>query len=122
MGVKPSDPEKVDGVDLSPVLFSGKSLGERNLFWNFPSYNRPSDPARCPRSVMRRGDWKIHHRYEDNGYELYNLKDDIGESKDLSNSRPKVLAMMRRELESCYDRFGAVKSLPANPDYIPNPK
>jgi arylsulfatase A-like enzyme len=117
MGVKATDPKKVDGEDLTDVIFSGKSLGERNLFWNFPSYNRPSDPARCPRSVLRRGDWKIHHRYEDNGYELYNLKDDIGETNDLSKHRPKILAMMRKELEVCYDRFGAVKTLPANPEY-----
>lgn len=117
MGVKATDPKKVDGEDLTDVIFSGKSLGERNLFWNFPSYNRPSDPARCPRSVLRRGDWKIHHRYEDNGYELYNLKDDIGETNDLSKNRPKILAMMRKEIEVCYDRFGAVKTLPANPEY-----
>jgi arylsulfatase A-like enzyme len=117
MGVKATDPKKVDGEDLTKLIFSGKSLGERNLFWNFPSYNRPSDPARCPRSVLRRGDWKIHHRYEDNGYELYNLKEDIGESKDLAKNRPNILAMMRKELDVCYDRFSAVKSLPANPEY-----
>ena len=92
-------------------------MGERNLFWNFPSYNSPKNPARCPRTVLRRGDWKIHHRYEDNGYELYNLKEDIGESKDLSKTRPKVFEMMRKELDASYERFGAVKSLPANPQY-----
>ncbi len=121
MGVKPTDPKKVDGEDLTKLIFSGKSLGERNLFWNFPSYNSPEDPAKCPRSVMRRGDWKIHHRYEDNGYELYNLKEDIGESKDLSKTRPKILKMMRKELEASYDRFGAVKTLKPNPDYVPAP-
>lgn len=121
MGVKPTDPKKVDGEDLTDLIFKGKSLGERNLFWNFPSYNNPEDPAKCPRSVMRRGDWKIHHRYEDNGYELYNLKEDISESKDLSKTRPKILKMMRKELEASYDRFGAVKTLKPNPDYVPAP-
>jgi arylsulfatase A-like enzyme len=120
IGVKPTDPDKVDGEDLSDLIFHGKPLGERNLFWNFPSYNRPSDPARCPRSAMRRGEWKIHHRYEDNGYELYDLKEDIGESQDLAKSRPEILEMMRRELESCYDRFGAVETLPPNPEYAPD--
>ncbi|MEJ6778896.1 MAG: hypothetical protein QNK86_05415, partial [Akkermansiaceae bacterium] len=120
--VKATDPDKVDGEDLTELIFAGKSLGERNLFWNFPSYNRPEDPAKCPRSVLRRGDWKIHHRYEDNGYELYNLKDDIGESKDLSKTRPKILKMMRRELDASYERFGAVKTLAPNPDYDPKAK
>jgi hypothetical protein len=75
------------------------------------------DLARCPRSAMRRGDWKIHHRYEDDGYELYNLIEDIGESRDLAKTRPEILAMMRRELGACYQRFGAVKKLVANPEY-----
>jgi len=109
--------DKLDGEDLTELIFAGRPLGERNLFWNLPSYNRPDDPARCPRSAMRRGYWKVHHRYEDNGYELYNLKDDIGESRDLAKSRPEILDMMRRELEACYDRFGAVKTLPPNPEY-----
>lgn len=117
MGVEPTDPDKVDGEDLTGLIFTGKSLGERNLFWNFPSYNRPENPARCPRSVMRRGDFKIHHRYEDNGYELYNLMDDIGEAQNLVKSNPKVFAQMRQELEACYKRFGATSTLAANPEY-----
>jgi arylsulfatase A-like enzyme len=52
MGVNPTDPDKVDGEDLTDLIFAGKSPGERNLFWNFPSYNRPDDPARCPHSVQ----------------------------------------------------------------------
>ena len=119
MGLKPSDPDKVDGEDLTALILEAEPLGERNLFWNWPSYNRPGDPARCPRSALRRGDWKIHHRYEDNGYELYNLREDIGESKDLAESRPGILKRMRRELEASYERFGAVKTLPPNPDYVP---
>jgi len=117
MGVRPADAAKVDGEDLVPLLFEGKSLGERALFWNFPVYNAPAYRAKSPNSVMRRGDWKIHHRYEDDSYELYNLKEDIGETENLAASRPDVLKAMREELHRCYDRFGAVKSLPANPDY-----
>lgn len=122
MGVEPVDPDKVDGEDLTGLIFNGTSLGERNLFWNFPSYADPQDPAKCPRSAMRRGEWKIIHRYEDNGYELYNLKNDIGESTDVATARPDVLNMMRRELEACYERFGAAKSLPANPAYTRAPQ
>ena len=119
-GVEPTDPDKVDGEDLTELLFEGKSLGERNLFWNFPSYNDPEDPARRPRSALRRGDWKIIHRYEDNGYELYNLKKDIGESNDLSQTHPEMLETMRRHLEADYARFGAASSLPPNPAFDPD--
>lgn len=118
-GVQPTDPGKVDGEDLTGLLFAETSLGERNLFWNFPSYNDPADPAKTPRSALRRGDWKIIHRYEDNGYELYHLKTDIGESHDLSESRPEMLQKMRWHLEANYKRFGAASTLPLNPDYQP---
>jgi arylsulfatase A-like enzyme len=117
MGVKPTDSKKVDGEDLTDLIFAGKSLGVRNLFWNFPSYNRPENPARCPRSVMRRGDFKIHHRYEDDGYELYNLKEDIGETQNLVESNPTIFKQMRKQLDACYKRFEAPTSLPKNPKY-----
>lgn len=112
LDMKPTDPEKVDGEDLTALLFESKSLGDRNLFWNFPCYGQ-SDP----RNVLRRGDWKLHHRYEDDGYELYHLKNDIGETTDLAQTEPAKLAEMKRELQQTYQRFGVRPSLPANPDF-----
>ncbi len=117
MGVEPLYQPWVDGEDLTDLLFEGKALPERNLFWNFPIYSNPSVASKSPRSVMRRGDWKIHHRFEDKGYELYNLKEDIGETKDLSSANPKELARMKNEIISCYKRFGASRRLAPNPDY-----
>lgn len=116
MSVKPTDPRRVDGEDLSALFFKGQNLGERNLFWSFPCYASQSDP----RNVMRRGDWKIHHRYEDGGYELYNLKNDIGETIDLAASHPDELQRIKRELHRCYERFGVKPQLPANPRFDPS--
>lgn len=118
-GVKPTTPSKVDGEDLTELLFAGKPMGERNLFWHFPSYNQPEEPAQRPRSALRRGDWKIIHRYEDDGYELYHLKTDIGESENLSENRPEIFQKMRHQLDASYARFGAARSLPPNPAYKP---
>jgi arylsulfatase A-like enzyme len=117
MGVEPLYQPWVDGEDLTDLLFEGKALPERNLFWTFPIYSKPSLASRSPRSVMRRGHWKIHHRFEDKGYELYNLKEDIGETKDLSSSHPKELELMKTEIISCYKRFGSSKRLRPNPEY-----
>lgn len=117
MGVEPTDPAKADGEDLTDVLFAGKSLGERNLFWHFPSY---PGGGRTPRNAMRRGHWKIHYDYEQDSYALYNLADDIGETRDLTTSHPAQFKRMRDELHACYQRFGAVATLTANPDYDPS--
>ena len=113
MGVKPADPAKVDGEDLSELLFHSKSFGRRNLFWHYPSHWGP----RKPRNALRRGDWKIHHFYTDNTYELYNLKNDIGETQNLVKSEPKVFAMMRDELDKTLKRFGCPEKLEPNPLY-----
>ena len=56
----------------------------------------------------------------DNGYELYNLKEDIAEFHDLSASQPEMLAMMRAQLDATYQRSDAVKILPPNPDFDPD--
>jgi len=117
MKVQPKDTSYIDGEDLSDHLFNGTPMKERTLFWNFPVYNKPSSPERSPRSAIRRGDWKLIHRYEDQQFELYHLKNDIGESTNLANSHPKEFNRMRRELMTCYERFNAVQILAINPHY-----
>ena len=114
--VEPLEPDEVDGMDLSKVLFEGGSLGERNLLWNYPSHWWPLK-EKGPRSALRRGDWKLHHFYSDNSFELYNLCDDIGESEDLSGKEPAMLARMKQQMAREYERFGAAKTLPVNPKY-----
>ncbi|MCF7956593.1 MAG: sulfatase, partial [Phycisphaerae bacterium] len=113
MGVKPADPARVDGQDLSDLFFKGKSLGDRNLFWHYPCHWGP----RLPRNTLRRGDWKIHHFYTDDSYELYNLKDDIAETRDLAKSDPENFARMLKELKNTYKRFGCPEKLKPNPLY-----
>ncbi len=113
MGLEPTDPSKVDGKNLTDLIFAGQPLGERNLFWTYPSYGSKT----APHMVMRRGDWKIHYNFEKNTYELYNLKDDIGETQNLVGSRPQIFEKMRTHLHACCDRFGAPKVLAPNSDY-----
>ena len=37
-----------------------------------------------PGSVIIKDNWKLHHYFEDNVLELYNINEDASESKDLS--------------------------------------
>lgn len=71
---------KVDGTSLLPVM-NGKDLKARPLFWHYPHYHNGG--AR-PYSSVRLGDWKLIKQYETDSYELYNLREDIGEKNDLS--------------------------------------
>ena len=97
-GAKLPDGQAVDGVSLVPLLKGEKTtFGDRPLFWHFPAYlqsyavtHEQRDPLfrSRPCSVIRLGDWKLHQYFEDNGLELYNLREDIGETKDLSKKNP----------------------------------
>ena len=95
---KPFD-KQLDGSDLSP-LFSGQPMKERSLFWHFPvylqAYNPKEDGGRDPLfrtrpgSVVRKGKWKLHHYFEENEYELYNLEEDPGEKNNLAESQTEI--------------------------------
>ena len=87
-----SKPVDFDGEDLNPI-FNDKKLRERELYFHFPVYLEPysvkrdggTDPLfrTRPGTVIIKDNWKLHHYYEDNQFELYNLEKDISESNNL---------------------------------------
>ncbi|WP_173021515.1 sulfatase [Lewinella sp. W8] len=102
----------LDGRDFSPLL-RGQSLGERPLFWHYPHYgNQGGDPS----SILRRGDWKMIHYWEDDHDELYHLGQDPGEVNDRSESEPARTANMRRELLDWLEQMNARYPVP-NPQF-----
>jgi arylsulfatase A-like enzyme len=110
---------KLDGVNLLPFV-----QGERNdaphasLFWRFG-----------PQIAIRMGDWKLvkgagmagteaierQSPSSTTGAELYNLHDDIGETKNLANSHPEKF----KALADAWDRWNSELVEPA---WIPNRK
>jgi hypothetical protein len=48
--------------------------------------------------VLIKGDWKLIYYYEYEKFELYNLKEDISESKDLSTIHPDLASELLNEL------------------------
>ena len=81
---------KLDGVNLLPFL-EGKiqKAPHEMLFWRFGE-----------QMAARKADWKMV-RYDKTGIHLYNLKDDIGESKDLAAQRPEML----REMQDAWNEW-----------------
>lgn len=49
-------------------------------------------------STLREGDWKVIHFYEGSRWELYNLKDDLGEATNLAASRPELVMSLGRKM------------------------
>lgn len=84
----------LDGVSLMPVLTKNKNLKRKAIFCHFPHYTPATN--NYPSTSVRKGDWKLIRFYgegenQTDAYKLYNLKDDIGEQKDLSGEMPKLV-------------------------------
>ena len=50
--------------------------------------------------MIKKGDWKLIHYYEDGRDELYQLNKDIGEQNDLAAKQPELAQTMRNELNA----------------------
>ncbi|MBG87352.1 MAG: aryl-sulfate sulfohydrolase [Verrucomicrobiales bacterium] len=116
-----------DGLSLVPFLKGDtEHIADRALFWHFPAYlqsyqviGEQRDPLfrSRPCSIIRRGDWKLHHYLEDDAHELYNLKDDIGESNNLAGRMPGKVAQLRNELDAWRSRVKAAMPRRRNPEF-----
>ena len=56
---------------------------------------------------MRKGKWKLHHYFEDDSYELYDLENDEGEHVNLAQYLPKVVQALSAELQHWRDSINA---------------
>jgi uncharacterized sulfatase len=87
--------QQTDGVSIVPQLKEPKSpLARDSLYWHYPHYY----PTNTPSSAVRRGNWKLIEYYEDDRVELYNLAEDLGETRDLAETETGRTAEMRTEL------------------------
>nr|MCU0247942.1 sulfatase-like hydrolase/transferase [Bryobacter sp.] len=113
-GVAASSTRQMDGQSIVPLLKGAASLN-RDTFWHYPHY---SPQLGRPSAAIRRGDDKLILFFEDGRAELYNLKDDIGESRDLAASQPTKAAELRKRLESWLRETNAQIPQP-NPNHDP---
>jgi arylsulfatase A-like enzyme len=92
-----------DGISLVPAL-KGESLPDRPLIWHYPHYgNQGGEPS----SIIRLGNWKLIHYYEDGRQELFDLSTDLEEQNDLAAKRPEVAQRLHRQLFNYLEEVGA---------------
>ncbi|MDX1681909.1 MAG: sulfatase, partial [Phycisphaeraceae bacterium] len=105
-GLKVPEAQTVDGRSFTRLLRgeSDPALADRDLFWHYPHYgNQGGDPS----SIIRRGDWKLIHYYEDGHDELYDLSADPGEAHDLAAVHPDRVQTLRAALDDWLEDVGA---------------
>ena len=80
-----------DGVSMLPLLKGGNTIDQPVIYWHYPHYHG----AGCtPSSSVRMGDWKLIQFYEDNHVELYNLRTDLEERREVSRAFPDKAALL----------------------------
>jgi arylsulfatase A-like enzyme len=124
-GVKKPDGHVLDGLSLVPVLKdpNGK-LDREAIFWHFPCYlqgsggREPDKPFRtAPAGAIRMGDWKLIEYFEDGGLELFNLKDDIGEQRNLADDMPDKVKQLQDAMATWREQVDAPIPTTPNPEY-----
>ena len=104
--------EHIDGVSLVPLLH-GESIAERALIWHYPHYgNQGGEPS----GVIRLGDWKLIHYYEDGREELYNVDSDVEENFNVAENNPELVNQLSEKLFLMLEEMGALYPLP-DPEY-----
>ncbi|WP_299547476.1 arylsulfatase [Seonamhaeicola sp.] len=86
---------EIDGISFLPTLLGQANQKQHgHLYWEFHE--------RDGRQALRQGDWKlVRYDTKKNGkYQLYNLKEDPGETTDLAASLPEKVASLAKTLES----------------------
>jgi arylsulfatase A-like enzyme len=96
----------IDGVDLTN-LFVKKDIERDFIFWHFPHYH---GSMWKPGSALRNNDWKLVELNEENKVELYNLKDDLSETVDVSNRFPEITSRLVNKLNEIKIDLGAKKA------------
>jgi len=101
-GAKPPPGYPLDGRSYLNLLTHGGQTGEnrRPLFWHFPGYLGAGGGTwrTLPVGVIRSGDWKLMEFFEDGRLELYNLREDIGETKNLAAAQPEKAKELHAQL------------------------
>lgn len=98
---KADPPARADGASFAGLL-RGESRPERDHIWHFPGYLE-ADVQRgtwrtTPCGAIRSGEFKLLEFFEDGRRELYNLREDVGETRDLAASMPEKAQELHEKL------------------------
>ena len=103
----------IDGVNVMPLLTQTGDIQRDALYWHYPHF---SNQQGHPGGVIRQGDYKLIENYEDGTLELYNLKDDISETRNIVLDHVELAKSMQQHLHEWLKKVNATM-MPRNPAY-----
>jgi len=122
-GIKDFSDQVLDGQSIVPLLSGKKRWKREAIFWHFPAYleqyaGMDQKFRTTPASVIRKDHWKLIEFFEYGTTELYNLKEDIEESNDLSTTCPKKTRELHNDLLKWRESVNAPVPVEINPEYV----
>jgi arylsulfatase A-like enzyme len=84
----------IDGVDLTPLLTGDPETPPRDRFYYFRGLTL---------EAVRHGPWKLHLARG----ELYNLADDVGETRNVFDDRPELVERLRSLADAAKEDLGS---------------
>lgn len=111
-GAKPHAGTELDGVSFASVLKNPRAMLRREaIYWHFPgyleSYVHTQGFRTTPVGAIHMGDYKLLEFFENGKTELYNLREDISEKRDLSRQMPERVTEMKSKLAAWRARVHA---------------
>lgn len=126
-GIRQPLNKTVDGISFLPLITQQKGFTREALYWHFPVYLEGYKADRFAReafrtrpvSAIRAGDYKLLEFYEDHYVELYNIRNDISESRNLAAQEPATAKTLHDKLLAWKKKVGAPEPTTLNPYYKP---
>ena len=87
-----------DGIDFSGHLMEDEPIGERTVFWRYRN-----------KKAVRNGEWKLLLTEKDTL--LFNLSEDILETRDLSENKPEQVKELLKKLVDWEKDVGSVPEM-----------
>ena len=94
------------------------SLLPRMTRWS----TQPSRFTGTPAAAIRMGEWKLIEFFEDNEFELYNLKEDLSEKNNLAAQMPDKVKKLHASMLKWRKATKAPVPTERNPQYDPKAK
>ena len=90
------DNEAPDGENLLPLLTETGSLTRDDIYFHYPNYafhgsNRLG-------GAVRSGRYKLIEFFEDDSLELYDLTNDLSETRNLATEKPEIASQLQQRL------------------------
>jgi arylsulfatase A-like enzyme len=122
LGLKKTTDQRFDGTSILPAL-KGNAFTRGAVVQYFP--HNPGVPDWLPPAVsVHRGDWKLIRIFHggdqgSHGYRLFNLREDISETKNLASQNPDLVKELDGIIHQFLEETHAVLPMP-NPAFDPS--